>query len=110
NSNFRPIWTPDGKRLIYFRNTDPNHIEMVWQLADGSDSAETLVTSDVTYSTPGSCSPDGKFVIYQQSALDTGFDLAVLPLQGDRKPFQWLKTKFNEWGPAFSRDGKWVAY
>jgi len=109
-SNFRPIWTPDGKRLIYFRNTDPTQIQMVWQLADGSDSAETLVTSDVTYSTPGSCSPDGKFVIFQQSALETGFDLAVLPLEGDRKPFSWLKTKFNEWGPAFSRDGKWIAY
>ncbi len=83
---------------------------MVWQLADGSDAAEVLITSQSTYMTPASCSPDGRLLAFQESDVDTGFDLCILPLDGDRKPFLWLKTNFNEWGPAFSRDGKWIAY
>jgi eukaryotic-like serine/threonine-protein kinase len=109
-SNYRPIWTPDGKRIIYFHNSGSNVFQMVWQLADGSDTPEALITNNSTYSTPGSCSPDGRFLVFQESNPDTGFDLRLLPLNGDRKPTLWLKTKFNEWGPAFSRDGKWIAY
>jgi hypothetical protein len=37
-------------------------------------------------------------------------DLYILPLDGDRQSYSWLKTKFNEWGSAISRDGKWIAY
>ena len=33
-----------------------------------------------------------------------------MPLDGDRKPWPFLKTTFNErWG-QFSPDGRWVAY
>jgi Tol biopolymer transport system component len=34
----------------------------------------------------------------------------VLPLEGDRKPFVFLKTNFNERRGQFSPDGRWVAY
>jgi len=34
----------------------------------------------------------------------------VLPLEGDRKPFVFLKTEANEAGAQFSPDGRWVAY
>jgi hypothetical protein len=34
----------------------------------------------------------------------------VLPLTGDRKPFPFLKTPFDEQQGVFSPDGKWVAY
>ena len=109
-SNYRPIWTSDGKRIIYFRIDGPNQYQMVRQLADGSAEAETLMTSQSSYLTPGSCSPDGKFLAFQESHVDTGFNLSILPLEGERKPSVWLKTNFNEWGPAFSHDGKWIAY
>jgi serine/threonine-protein kinase len=82
---------------------------LVWQLADGSDSAEVLTT--VAHSTmPGSWSPGGKLLAFQDSNLETGFDLWTLPMEGDRQPTLWLKTKFNEWNPVFSPDGKWIAY
>jgi hypothetical protein len=32
----------------------------------------------------------------------------VLPLQGDRKPFVFLKTNFDERGARSSPDGHWV--
>ncbi len=108
-SNLRPLWTPDGKRLIYSRRSGPNRFELVWQAADGSDTAEVLATSNRLW-LPGSWSPDGKLLMYSEYNSETGFDLWILPVEGDRQPQLWLKTKFNQWGPAFSRDGKWIAY
>jgi len=108
-SNYRPVWTPDGRRIIYQRSTGPNQFQMVWQLADGSGAEEVLTTSDYPW-WPASLSPNGKLLAFQQNAPDTAVDLSILPLEGDRQPYSWLKTKFNEWGPTFSRDGKWVAY
>jgi hypothetical protein len=37
-------------------------------------------------------------------------DLWVLPLFGDRIPFAFLQTKFDEQGATFSPDARWVAY
>ncbi|MEK6325180.1 MAG: protein kinase [Acidobacteriota bacterium] len=108
-SNYRPLWTPDGRRVVYYRISSPSQFQMVWQLADGSDGAEVLTTSKYTW-LPGSWSTDGKLLAFQEHSPDTGFDLWMLPMEGDRQPYLWLKTKFNEWGPAFSRDGKWIAY
>jgi dipeptidyl aminopeptidase/acylaminoacyl peptidase len=51
-------------------------------------------------------SPDGRFLAYEQSPGD----LWILPLQGDRKPFVFLKTDFQEFEARFSPDGRWVAY
>jgi hypothetical protein len=40
----------------------------------------------------------------------TNFDLWVLPMQGDRKPYVFLQTPFREVYGVFSPDGRWVAY
>jgi hypothetical protein len=45
-----------------------------------------------------------------QRGKTTGADLWVLPLQGDRKPFPYLATPFNETQGQFSPDGHWVVY
>lgn len=109
-SNYRPVWNPDGKRIAYYRTTGPNQFQLILQPADGSDAGEVLSTSTNTYSAPGSFSPDGKLLAFQENSPDTGFNLGIFPLDGDRRPISWLKTKFNEWGPVFSPDGKSIAY
>src|SRR5262249_14019423 len=53
---------------------------------------------------------DGRFLAFQLSEPDTGMDLWILPLFGDRKPFPFLKTRFNESQAQFSPDGHWMAY
>src|SRR5206468_6690855 len=55
---------------------------------------------------PLSWSRDGRFLLYGR-ALN---DLLVLPLTGDRRPFPFLQTPFNEGTGQFSPDGRWVAY
>jgi eukaryotic-like serine/threonine-protein kinase len=107
--NYRPVWTPDGKRIIYQRGTGPTQSQIVSQLADGSGGEEVLSTSEAAQ-WPSTLSSDGKVLAFQQNDPETGMDLYILPLDGDRQPYPWLKTKFNEWGSAISRDGKWIAY
>jgi eukaryotic-like serine/threonine-protein kinase len=40
----------------------------------------------------------------------SGWDLWVLPLSGERRPFPFLQTSLNEAQGQFSPDGRWVAY
>ncbi|HWU36712.1 MAG TPA: hypothetical protein VN203_03635, partial [Candidatus Acidoferrum sp.] len=37
-------------------------------------------------------------------------DLWVIPLFGDRKPFPYLNTEFNEMNAKLSPNGQWLAY
>src|SRR5439155_11232625 len=48
------------------------------------------------------------FVIYQTQAPNA--DMWILPLTGDRKPFPFAATRFNEASGQFSPDGRWIAY
>lgn len=60
---------------------------------------------------PSSWSPDARFILYSSFQNDGGpIDLMVLPMTGDRKPFPFVRTPFDEQQAAFSPDGKWVAY
>jgi serine/threonine-protein kinase len=59
---------------------------------------------------PTSFSPDGKFLAYVQVAAQTGADIWVLPLQGERKPRPFAQEPFNEGWASFSPDGHWLAY
>jgi eukaryotic-like serine/threonine-protein kinase len=40
----------------------------------------------------------------------TKHDLWVLPIGGDKKPFPFLRTEFNEEDGRFSPDGHWIVY
>jgi dipeptidyl aminopeptidase/acylaminoacyl peptidase len=55
-------------------------------------------------------SRDGRFIMYEMPGAKTGEDLWVAPQFGDRKPFPYLQSQFNEAEGSFSPDGRWVAY
>jgi dipeptidyl aminopeptidase/acylaminoacyl peptidase len=55
-------------------------------------------------------SPDGRFLVFEQADPVTGWDLWLLPLEGERKPIPYLRTPFNETGASLSPDGRWMAY
>ena len=57
-----------------------------------------------------SWSPDGDHIAYVDQFPETGQDVLVLPLKGDRKPLPIAKSKFVEGSPKFSPDGRWLAY
>ncbi len=106
--NRHPIWTPDGKRLI-FQSTRDGPLNIYWQAADGSGTVERLTSSEHVQ-TPKCVTPDGSQVIYVDIDPETGADLWMLSLHGDRKPRLYLRTPFDESSAQLSPDGRWLAY
>ena len=101
-----PIWSPDGARVVFASNRNGAY-DLYERAADGSGTEQVLLQS-AELKRPNSWSPDGRFILY--STGQNNGDLMVLPLTGDRKPFSFLSTPFNEQQGVFSPDGKWVAY
>ena len=81
---------------------------MYWKTADVAGSEERLTTSG-NFQNPGSISPDGANLAFFEEDPITGVDIWTLPLK-DRKPQPFARTPFNEGNPAFSPDGRWLAY
>jgi Tol biopolymer transport system component len=61
--------------------------------------------------------PGGRFVAFMETNPQTQQDILILPLAGDEasgrkpgKPSVFLNSPFGEQHPAFSPDGRWLAY
>jgi eukaryotic-like serine/threonine-protein kinase len=103
------VWSPDGGRIAYSAG---NLGDTLYEKASsGVGDGKELLKEPGLRHYPTSWSADGRFLLYHtENAPKTGYDLWVLPLQGDRKPVLLLGETYNEWGGAFSPDMHWVAY
>ena len=112
--NRYPVWTPDGKSIV-FRSNSPAAPGLYWVRSDGSGEAQRLTDGSLN-ETPYSFSPDGKRLALQQMGNDRSMDLFTAPVEIDSahprlgKPELFLGTPFAETLPAFSPDGRWLAY
>ena len=106
-----PLWSPDGRRVAF--TSDRNgRLEVFWQAADGSGSAERLLTIDEPVSgiVPYGWSPDGATLLVQASFVETGIDAGMVSIEG---PGTWeplVQTAAHEPAPTISPDGRWLAY
>jgi Tol biopolymer transport system component len=55
-------------------------------------------------------SPDGKTMAVRMLRKDTGEDVMLLSLDGDRELRPYLDSRFNEMNGSISPDGRWLAY
>ena len=60
-------------------------------------------------------SPDSQEICFtantdRDEALSTNGDLFTVPLSGTAAPQRIAQNPGDDWGPAYSRDGKWIAY
>jgi eukaryotic-like serine/threonine-protein kinase len=107
-SDVYPVWSADGTRIVFDSNRK-GFRDLYQKFANGAGSDELLLESKQD-KTAMSYSPDGRFLLYRTQDPKTGSDLWVLPLEGNRKPFAFLNTPFDERSGVFSPDGKWIAY
>jgi Tol biopolymer transport system component/tRNA A-37 threonylcarbamoyl transferase component Bud32 len=114
-TSLEPVWTPDGKHII-FESLSPSDFSLQWIRADGGGEAQQLWESKNRL-IPYSFSPDGKRLAFSERTAKAESDLWTLPLDTSEpehpkpgKPELFLGTPFAEEDPAFSPDGRWIAY
>jgi eukaryotic-like serine/threonine-protein kinase len=105
--DFSPVWSPDGRQVAF--TSDRDGLNQIYR-KDAAGGQEERIQKSSTPQVVLDWSRDGRYILYQEQNPKTGWDLWVLPLEGDRKPIQFLATPFNEANATFSPDGKWIAY
>jgi serine/threonine-protein kinase len=105
--NIEPAFTPDGRRVT-FASSRSGTLNVFWIAADGSGGAERLLEA-ARNQYPDDWSPDGKTLAFTELSPETGADLWMLSLD-TREPRPFVRTRFDEETPAFSPDGRFVAY
>jgi eukaryotic-like serine/threonine-protein kinase len=103
-----PIWSPDGGRIVFA--SDRKGIFNLYLKSSSGAGNEELLLDSPALNHPLDWSRDGRFILYLNVQPKNAADLWVLPLFGDRKPFVFLATPFNEGNAQFSPDVRWVAY
>ncbi|HYU90931.1 MAG TPA: protein kinase [Gemmatimonadales bacterium] len=107
-SAHRPIWTPDGKRIVYSRGQF-SQADLYWIPADGTGPAESLLVAPEDQ-WAGDVTPDGRTLIFRSGGAGPVRSIHTLPLQGPRTPQPFLVNQFDNHSPSLSPDGHWVAY
>jgi eukaryotic-like serine/threonine-protein kinase len=106
--NSRPIFSPDGSKVAF--NSDRTESAGLYQKAANGTGAEEKLLESKEFVLLTDWSRDGRFLTYDTIDAGSNGDIWILPLDGDRKPYPFLKTAANETFSHFSTDGKWIAY
>jgi len=106
-SNPTTVWSPDGNRIAFGGKHDERE-EIYVGGVDGR--VDFLPTTDEAFKWVSDWSPDGRSIVYSGNRAETGWDLWILPMDGDRKPVPYLHGPASEFMGRISPDGRWLAY
>jgi len=114
-----PLWTPDGEHVVFASRRDESKLGFFMKVADGTGSVERLALSQGAgsrYFAPYSWSADKKTLIFVEDRTEdageteTGVDINVLAMEGERPVSPLIRTAADEGAPAISPGGEWIAY
>jgi eukaryotic-like serine/threonine-protein kinase len=103
-----PVWSPDGSRIVFASDRD-GQMDL-YQKRVAVDAKEELILKTREWKLPTDWSSDGRSIAYHTVHPETKGDVWVLPLGGDPEPVPVVRTAFDEFDGAFSPDGKWIGY
>ena len=110
--NDYPIWTPDGRRVIYTGNVDDKRA--LYIVPANASARPTQLLATESGATPRSVTPDGKTLIYVQPGPDRRVRLMMVPIPVDGQTGQPQPVHPDAAGTENdgqpSPDGRWIAY
>lgn len=101
------LWSPDGTRIVFCSN--PKGLINIYQ-KDLSSGTQTLLVDSPDPKYPDDWSQDGKYILFDELASKTKFDIKYFSPDGKQQPQTFLETPFNETHARFSPDVNWIAY
>lgn len=105
--DFGPLWSHDGRWLLYSADDGGTVPHIVRRALDGSTAG--AVTPRGLFRWPGSFSPDGDTLYFVDRNPRTKADVLKMSMR-TRIPEAVMTSEFNESDPQVSPDGKWLAY
>jgi serine/threonine-protein kinase len=106
-----PIWSLDS-RYVFFRSDRDGKVGIFRAPANGglAERLSTVDPGDLRH-IPLSMDPSGKNILFEFRHTTGGnSDIWLLPLEGDRKPRALIEMVRFQSHPAFSHDGRLMAY
>ncbi len=104
-------WSPDGARIAFWSSRAEG--AGVFRKAVGASAPAELLVSQPSPGVillPYSWSQNGNLLACTVQDPNTQNDIWILHLDADHKPEPFLSTPYKEYNPAFSPDGRWLAY
>ena len=116
--NRHPVWTQDAQHIVYSSDVPASDGEfgIWWIRSDGSSQPEKLF-GERTPLQVSSISPDGRTIAFVRTGNDRAFEIWTLSLDLSNpdhpksgKPELFAHESLSQVDPAFSPDGRWIAY
>ena len=110
-SSVRPTWSPDGREVLYIVDRSGSGVGPVYaHRADGTGAPRLLINSPTTDFGQITPSRDGKWLLLRTAPVGSGSpDIVGLHLP-DTAAVPLVATQAQEFHPALSPDGRWLAY
>ena len=107
--NYRPAWRPDGRSLSFTSDRDGlSHLFGI--RADGSGQPERILAGDTSQIDEANWSVDGRWLVFRTGIQDGTRNIFAVRTSGDTSRIVVTAGAFDEYMPAISPDGRWVAY
>ena len=108
--NYRAAWRPDGRTLSFSSDRQGPSTFLFEMRADGSGKPERLFPGDTAQIDEADWSRDGQWLAYRTGVVPGLRDIYARRLTGDTTPFAVSAGPADEYMPALSPDGHWIAY
>jgi dipeptidyl aminopeptidase/acylaminoacyl peptidase len=108
-TEYDPVWTRDGRELLYVVDRPPYELH---RIATGApDSGRPLWNEPAVLDTNGiAVSPDGHTIAFTRTEERTGRNIYSRPLDGSEPPRPIRASRSEEYSASFSPDARSVVY
>ncbi len=107
--NDSPVWSSDGKRVVFASDRDGPQNFFVKGISDPG-AEQPFYSSPVLFKSPEGFSTDGKFLFFSSLDPEAAQNIHLLPLPAAQNPTTYIAGPQRDCLSAESPDGRHVAY